>query len=109
MNEHVSYEYVMMKEMYNIKDGGGQLHMDIFNNMWNIVAYNTAYNLIEYMFDELDIHYDNEVARILDKVYHQIRTITIRRTAKQEDKLQPEDFKKLVEYIEKHKDKLGNS
>ena len=108
MNEHVSYEYVMMKEMEVVMNGG-HIHTDVINNMWNIVSYNTAYNLIVYMRTELDISYDEEIATILSKVYHQIRSISDRRTSNQEDKLQPKDFMKLIAFIEENKDKLGSS
>lgn len=107
MNEHVSYEYQMMTAINELWGGTRPVPSDVWNNMCNIVAYNTAYNIIEYMWGELDITYDVDVGIILNKVHCQIRTISKSRTSKQEDKLQPEDFKKLVEHIMNHKDELN--
>ena len=105
MEEHISYEYTMMSEMHRIKDGG-QLQMDVFNNMWNIVAFTTAQNLIwSQLFDRVKI--PNDILEILDKVDDQIMSLTSRRTSDTSEKLQLEDFLVLKNFIDQHKDKLN--
>ena len=107
MEDHISYEYTMMNEMYRIKDGG-QVQMDVFNNMWNIVAFTTAQNLIwSQLFGNVKI--PNDILEILDKVDDQIMSLTSQRTSVTSEKLQPYHFFVLRDFIEQHKDKLGIS
>jgi len=105
MEEHTSYEYTMMNEMYRIKDGG-QVQMDVFNNMWNIVAFNTAQNLIwGQLFGRVQI--PDNILEILDKVDDQITSLTSNRTSVTSEKLQTYEFFALRDFIEQHKDKLN--
>ena len=104
-NVHVSYEYTMMNEMYNVMNGG-TIRPDIVNNMWNIVAYNTARNLIWGALWTQGVGIPREVEDILQKVEDQIRSLTNARTDVTKEKLQPSDFEVLRNFIEKHKDKL---
>ena len=55
MNEHISYEYNMMKIVGDAWFNGGTLPPDVVNNMCTIVCYVTAKNLVEYLEGQDDL------------------------------------------------------
>jgi hypothetical protein len=110
MQEHISYEYIMMTEVAKVwEDPSRGINAQMFNNMCNMVVYLTAQNLIWYLADEVEI--PSDIQKILDKVDTQIMCLSSHRTADWNEKLQPSDFKRLQEFIEEHKNilKLGIS
>ena len=108
MQEHISYEYTMMNEVARMwEDPSKGINPQVFNNMCNMVVYLTAQNLVWYIADEVELTTD--IHQILSKIDTQIMCLSSERTTNMNDKLQPSDFKKLQEFIETHKDKLGIS
>lgn len=107
MNKHVEYEYVMMILVDRYWNGEDRVPGDVWNNMCNIVAFNTAQNLIWHLiYQGVDVPI--EVSNLLWKISGQINTLD-RRTDVQEEKLQPEDFKYLMAWINTKKEELGIS
>lgn len=97
----------MMNEMYNVMNGGNVSGV-VANNMWGITAFVAANNLIWYLYiHDDDFKIPDNIMDILKKVSDQIITLSHQRTAETSEKLQPSDFVKLREFIEEHKDKLG--
>ena len=108
MQEHISYEYTMMTEVAKVwEDPSRGINAQMFNNMCNMVVYLTAQNLVWYIADEVEI--PSDIHHILSLIDTQIMCLSSERTIDMADKLQPSDFKKLQEFIEMHKDKLGIS
>ena len=108
MQEHISYEYTMMTEVAKVWENPSRgVSAQMFNNMCNMIVYLTAQNLIWYLADEVEI--PSDVQQILNKIDTQIMCLSSQRTADWNEKLQPSDFKKLQEFIETNKDKLGIS
>jgi cob(I)alamin adenosyltransferase len=109
MNKHVEYEYVMMKLVDRYWGTEERVPLDMWNNMCNIVAFNTAQNLAWYLSYK-GVALPVEVSNILGKIYNQISTLDVEfRTDVQEEKLQPEDFKYLMAWIDTKKEELGIS
>lgn len=106
MKEHVSYEYAMMMLVDKYWGGEERVPGNVWNNMCNIVAFNTAQNLAWYLNDR-GVSFPKEISSILGKVRDQINTLAALRTDVQSDKLQPEDFKYLMKWINTKKDELG--
>jgi hypothetical protein len=97
--EHINYEYVMLTET-NKAWKSGQIHPFVFNNMCNIVVYKTAYSLLTYIIDnELVGFLPPEIESIYGKIHDQIIGLSEKRTAVQENKLQPDDCQKLIDYF----------
>lgn len=107
MNEHVSYEYIMMNEVAKMWDNpSGGVSAQVFNNMCNMVAYLTTQNLIWFLADEVELPQD--IVSLLEKIDIQIMCLSPHsRTITQDEKLQPSDFVRLRSFIEQHKDKLN--
>ena len=109
MNEHVSYEYNMMTLVDRYWNGEERVPADVWNNMCNIVAFNTAQNLAWYLSYK-GVTLPVEVSKILGKIYNQISTLDVEfRTDENVEKLQPEDFKYLMAWINTKKNELGIS
>ena len=107
MNKHVEYEYAMMTLVDKYWKGEERVPGDVWNNMCNIVAFNTAQNLAWYLSYK-GVTFPVEISKILGKIYNQISTLDEEfRTDVNEEKLQPEDFVYLRNWISTKKDELG--
>jgi len=107
MNKHVEYEYAMMTLVDKYWNGEERVPDDVWNNMCNIVAFNTAQNLAWYLSYK-GVTFPVEVSKILEKIYNQISTLDEEfRTELQSEKLRPEDFKYLMDWINTKKLELG--
>lgn len=92
---HVQYEFAMLfHAVNNMKTG---IHDGIVFNVYNIVGFNCAANLIDYLGTLQEIPHDIEVLR--GRIAIQVRTLTNQRTNQYASKLKDKDLFHIFEYI----------
>lgn len=104
-HEHIGYDIGMMgMAVYSWARGGGiQTAADI--NIFTIVGFNCAANLLDLMSQEID--HPPEIHKLRRLIEEQIRSLTPKRTAVMEDKLALSEMKQLFAYIYDHASQIG--
>lgn len=95
--EHIDYEFfALFYSCFKIKNTTNFVEY----NIHNIAGYNAAYNLLEYMENNVkDIEFPPYIVSLRQAIYIQIRSLTEKRIRSISAKLQTKDMFELLKFI----------